>query len=117
MSAKPTKNSLSTTVFQEDSRFKGSLKFTNPLLILGEFEGEISGGSYLEIGPTAKVQSRLEAEHIVIYGQVEGNVIASDKVELREGARLTGNIRAPRMEMEEGVLFDGQCEMRAPVAS
>lgn len=100
------------TVFEADSKFRGDLIFEKPLLILGRFEGSIKGGSYLEIGPSAYVESHIEADYIVLEGQVVGNLIAREKVELKEGSKLTGNIRSPKVEMEEGVVFDGQCEMK-----
>ena len=100
------------TVFQHGSHFVGQLKFSKPLKILGSFEGEMSGSDQLEIGPQAKIKAHIEAAYVTVYGNVAGNITASEKVELKQGATLTGNIRSPKLEIDEGVIFDGQCEMK-----
>lgn len=107
-----TKKVSDFTVFQADSRFRGILKFGRPLQILGKFDGEIYGKALLEVGSSAEITADIECEHVVIYGKVTGNVAASEKVELRQGARLTGNIRSPKLEIDDGVVFEGQCEMQ-----
>ncbi|MCX7633141.1 MAG: polymer-forming cytoskeletal protein [Turneriella sp.] len=100
------------TLFATGSAFKGILQFKNALRIMGKFEGEITGGEYLEIGPQAKVTAHITVAYVVVYGHVTGNIVASEKVELREGATLIGNIRSPKLEVDDGVVFEGQCEMK-----
>lgn len=100
------------TVFQADSHFNGILNFTRPLRILGKYTGEINGKGALEIGPTGKVEAHITATEIIILGHVTGNIAASQRVELRNGATLIGNIRSPSLEIDDGVIFEGQCEMK-----
>lgn len=100
------------TTFAQGSHFKGILRFAKPLRILGKFEGEIQGSEMLEIGSQARVTAHIDAAYVVIYGHVTGNVVASEKVELRQGATLIGNIRCPKLEVDDGVIFEGQCEMK-----
>ena len=99
-------------VFQKNSSFRGVLNFKEPLLIEGQFEGEISGEDYLEIGQSAQVKAHIVGSHIAVYGLVEGNIYAKDKVELKSGATVIGKIRTPNFEVEDGVVFEGSCEMK-----
>ncbi len=112
MAAKEPRRRGDATTFAQGSAFKGILKFGKPLKILGKFEGEIKGSDMLEIGAQAKVQAHIEATYVVIFGHVTGNVVASEKVELKQGATLVGNIRSPKLEIDDGVIFEGQCEMK-----
>ncbi len=112
MAAKDSRKRGESTTFAPGSRFKGILKFERALKLMGTFEGELHGGEMLEVTAQAKVTAHIEAEHVVIYGHVVGNVVASEKVELRQGATLIGNIRSPKLEIDDGVIFEGQCEMK-----
>ena len=100
------------TTFQEKSKFRGVLEFSKPLRMLGKFEGEIYGKNLLEIGPNAEIEAHIDTTHLVVYGKVKGNVHASQRVELRHGASLIGNIKTPNLEVDDGVVFEGQCEMQ-----
>ncbi|HRP70638.1 MAG TPA: polymer-forming cytoskeletal protein [Turneriella sp.] len=113
MATRDPKRRQDATVFAQGSAFKGTLEFAKPLRILGGYEGEIKGSEYLEIGPEAKVNAHIDAAYVVIYGQVTGNVVATEKVELKEGAKLVGNIRSPKLEVDDGVIFEGLCEMKS----
>ncbi|MBV6493218.1 MAG: hypothetical protein LDLANPLL_01234 [Turneriella sp.] len=112
MAAKEPKRRSDTTLFAKGANFKGILEFKSPLRVMGNYEGEIKGTEYLEIGPEAKITAHIDATYVVVYGQVTGNVVASEKVELKEGAKLIGNIRSPKLEIDDGVIFEGQCEMK-----
>ena len=113
MAAKKGKKSEETyVVFQEDSYFKGVLKFKMPLNIKGRFYGDIEGESVLLISRNSVVEANLNIKHLILEGKLTGNVVASDKVELRQGSSLTGNIKTLKLEISEGVVFDGQCEMQ-----
>ena len=54
---------------------------------------------------------------IVVRGEVVGNVTATARVELKAGARVTGDIVAPVIVVEEGAVFDGRCRMATPEAA
>lgn len=112
MAAREPRRRGDATTFAHGSSFKGILEFSRPLKILGNYEGEIKGTDALEIGAQAKINAHIEAAYVVVYGHVTGNVVASEKVELKQGAKLIGNIRTPKLEIDDGVIFEGQCEMK-----
>lgn len=93
------------------SRVSGQLLFQGPARIDGSVEGEIQCLGTLTIGDGADIRARISSEVLVIRGKVEGNVSASERVELVAPGRLVGNISAPRLTITEGVVFEGDCSM------
>lgn len=93
------------------SRVTGHLTFQGSARIEGSVDGEIHCHGTLTIGERAEVRAKISGDIVVIRGKVEGNVLATDKVELVAPARLLGNIDAPRVIITEGVVFDGDCSM------
>ncbi len=112
----PKKDKLNSkvdfTVFSDKSDFNGFLEYKKPLRICGKFEGEINGSALLLIEKGANVKAHIDVPYLIVYGNITGNIIASEKVELREGSHVTGNIRTPNLEVADGVVFEGQCEMK-----
>lgn len=72
----------------------------------------MNGEDYLEIGPSAKIKAHITGVHVVVYGTVEGNIYAKDKIELKTGSTVIGKVRTPNFEVEDGVVFEGSCEMK-----
>jgi cytoskeletal protein CcmA (bactofilin family) len=93
------------------SHVSGKVVLSGPGHIEGRVEGEISAQGTLVIGDGAVVNAQVTGETIVIHGQVTGDVTARQKLELRRGCRVSGNISAPRLVVEEGAAFEGQCTM------
>jgi cytoskeletal protein CcmA (bactofilin family) len=65
----------------------------------------------LTIGPSASVAADLTAKDVLIMGQVQGNVIASGRVELRAGCTMNGDIRALRLAIEDNAVFRGKVDL------
>ncbi|MGH7769770.1 MAG: bactofilin family protein [Candidatus Binatia bacterium] len=93
------------------SRVTGQMTFHGTTRIDGSVDGEILCHGKLTIGEGAEIRAKVSGEVVVIRGQVEGNITAREKVELGAPARLLGNIDAPRLVVEEGVVIDGRCAM------
>ena len=93
------------------SRVSGQLTFQGPARIDGSVEGEIQCHGKLTIGEGAEVRAKVSGQSVIIRGRVEGNVTATEKIELFAPARLYGNISTPRLIITEGVVFDGDCSM------
>lgn len=93
------------------SQVSGQLTFRGPAKIDGTVEGEILCHGSLTIGEEAEVRAKISAPVVIIYGKVEGDVAAKERVELGAPARLFGNIDAPRLTIREGAVFDGYCSM------
>jgi len=93
------------------SRVTGQLSFQGPARIDGIVDGEVNCQGTLTIGEGAEVKAKITGQVVVIRGKVEGNVTAKERIELLAPARLIGNIEAPRLIINEGVVFDGDCSM------
>lgn len=102
-----------TTFIDEGSKIEGKYTFTGTgtLLLNGEFQGEVVTTGALIVGEKAIVKATIRAASVVIIGEVVGNVQASGRVELKGTARVFGDLEAPVVVIEEGVLFRGQCRM------
>src|SRR2546427_354695 len=77
----------------------------------GRVTGEIPSNDTLIIGEKGVVSATIRAGIVLVSGEVVGNIIASERVELRGTARVFGDVEAPVIVVEEGVLFEGHCRM------
>lgn len=114
MAAKKEKtvSKINYTTFHKKLSMNGILEFSNPLKISGDFEGSIKGSDILCVDAGAKINAHIEAPQVIVFGSVTGNIMAAEKVELHTGSTVIGNIRTPNLEIEDGVVFEGQCEMK-----
>ncbi len=106
----PRTNDLSAFI-DEASEIDGKYTFSGTVMLNGKFKGEISSNDTLIIGEKAVVKASIRAGVILISGEVVGNVLGTERVELRGTARVFGDVEAPVVVVEEGVLFEGQCRM------
>lgn len=91
---------------------RGEVKGSEDLVIDGRVEGTVSlSESRLTIGPNANVAADLSAKDILILGRVEGQVVASGRVELRAGCTVEGDIRALRLAVEDNAVFRGKVDL------
>jgi cytoskeletal protein CcmA (bactofilin family) len=95
----------------KDTEFEGKLSFTGAVRMDCRFKGEILSGGTLIVGESAVIESDVRVSHMVISGEVRGNIEA-DRVEIRAPGKVIGNIRSPVLVIEEGVIFDGSCQMQ-----
>ncbi len=94
-----------------DSSLEGMLTFSGQARLDGRFKGQINGTGDLIVGPAAKVEADIQCASVVISGEVVGQVKASQRLELRSPGQLKGDISAPLVVMDEGVLYEGHCSM------
>lgn len=93
------------------SEFEGKLTFEGQVRIDGKFTGQIQTKDTLVIGDGARVQAEINAGTVVINGTVEGNIRATHLIEIHQPARVKGNLEAPALSMDRGVIFDGSVKM------
>jgi cytoskeletal protein CcmA (bactofilin family) len=95
------------TLLGKGSEFEGKLTFEGQVRIDGKFNGQIHTKDVLVIGDGARVQAEINAGTVIINGTVEGNVRASQLVELHAPARVKGSVETPALTMDRGVIFEG----------
>lgn len=99
------------TIIGADANFKGDLSFDSAAKVLGKFEGSINSKGKIQVADGADCKATVKAKEISVEGHVEGNVEASDRVELRPKGVITGDITAARMTMADGASIDGHCRI------
>ena len=96
-------------------KISGQIFSKEDLYVDGDVEGTIELQEHrLTIGPNGKVRSNLTAHEVVILGNVQGNVDASEKLEVRKDARLVGDIKTARIVIEDGAYFKGSIDIVKP---
>lgn len=101
------------TIIGPDANFKGDLSFDSAAKILGKFEGSISSKGKIHIADGAECKAQVSAKEVAVEGHINGNVEASDRVDLRPKGVITGDITAARMTMADGASLDGHCRIGA----
>lgn len=94
------------------THFEGRLVFEGRVRVEGSFKGEIRGGEVLVLGEGAYVDGDiLVGTCIVNGGEVLGNIRAREAIELYATSKVTGQLHAPAIFIDRGVVFDGTCRM------
>src|SRR5207253_9615634 len=92
---------------------KGELNGSEDLTIEGQVEGTIQLRDHvLTIGPNGKIKAQIFAKSVIVLGEVNGNVTASEKVDIRDKGSVDGDIISPRMAIAEGAHFRGSVDMQ-----
>jgi cytoskeletal protein CcmA (bactofilin family) len=93
----------------------GQIFSREDLYVDGDVEGTIEALEHkLTIGPNGTVQAAVKAREVVVLGTIKGNVDATEKIEIRKDAKLTGDIRTARIIIEDGAYFKGSIDIVKP---
>ena len=91
---------------------KGELNGSEDLTIEGQIEGTIDlRDNVLTIGPNGKIKAQVFAKSVVVLGTVAGNITASEKIDIRDGGSVEGDLVSPRVGISEGAHFRGSVDM------
>lgn len=97
---------------------KGELNGSEDLTIEGHVEGKIELKDHvLTIGPNGKIKAQVLAKSVIVLGEVNGNVTATEKVDIRDGGSVDGDIISPRVAIAEGAHFRGTVDMQRKTGS
>jgi cytoskeletal protein CcmA (bactofilin family) len=97
---------------------KGELSGSEDLTIEGQVEGKIElKDNVLTIGPNGRIKAHVFAKALVVQGEVNGNVSATEKVEIRDGGSVDGDIVSPRVAIADGAHFRGSVDMQRKSAA
>lgn len=106
-------NQEENKVVEISAQMQGSLIFKDAisLKINGEFSGSLETKGTLSIGNRADITANIDGENIIIAGRVNGDIRAQKMLTLMPTAVLKGNITTPKLNIVEGALFQGKCQM------
>ncbi|MBK1815822.1 polymer-forming cytoskeletal protein [Luteolibacter yonseiensis] len=93
---------------------KGTVKFTNDLVVDGKIEGEIQSDGNLTVGENARIKAEIKTATVIVYGKVHGNLTATDRIELKASAEVVGDIKAKTLSIEAGAIFVGKSTVGTP---
>ena len=100
-----------TSIIAQGCKFDGKVEVRGTLRIEGEFKGNIGVPESLVIGKTGVVHANCKVKNAIIGGQLFGNIVAENKIELQSGSHVEGDIKTKRLVIDEGVFFEGNCSM------
>ena len=96
---------------------KGELNGSEDLTIEGHVEGKIELKDHvLTIGPNGRIKAQVLAKSVIVLGEVNGNVTATEKVDIRDAGSVDGDIVSPRVAIAEGAHFRGTVDMQRKTA-
>ncbi len=95
-----------------DAEVSGRLSFTTATRIEGRLRGELRSVDLLVVGPEAHVQATVQAQVLVVLGEIQGDVTCTERIEIRQGGSVLGDITTRGLVIEEGGRFEGTCRMR-----
>src|SRR6478735_12486177 len=95
------------TLLGKGSEFEGKLTFEGQVRIDGKFSGQIFTKDTLVIGDGARVNAEINAGTVIVNGVVEGNIRATQLIELHNPGRVKGNMETPALSIDKGVMFEG----------
>ena len=105
------KGSDLSAYIDEASEIEGKYTFGGTVMMNGKLTGEVWSDDTLIIGEKGVVNASIRAGIVLVSGEVRGNILGTERVELRGTARVYGDVEAPVVVVEEGVLFEGHCRM------
>jgi cytoskeletal protein CcmA (bactofilin family) len=95
------------------THIKGEIAGDEDVVVEGIVEGHVRITRDLRVSTGGTVRAIVEAQSVIVSGEVVGDCTATQRVEIQATGRLTGNIRAPRIVIAEGALFKGTSDMSA----
>jgi cytoskeletal protein CcmA (bactofilin family) len=99
-------------------RVKGDVEGDEDTVIEGRVEGRVTlKNHHLTVGANGEVQGEVSGKQVTVVGRVTGNVVASERVEVRETGQIQGDVISPRLLVTEGALINGAITMKAAGAA
>jgi cytoskeletal protein CcmA (bactofilin family) len=95
----------------EGTEFNGELRFRDTFRIDGRLKGRIVSDNTLIVGESGQVEAEIDCGVVSIRGTVAGRVQGRQRIEVLAGARVQATLVSPRLVIEEGAFFQGECDM------
>jgi cytoskeletal protein CcmA (bactofilin family) len=101
-------------IIGETMRIKGDVYSKEELQIDGEVQGKLESESRLTVGPKGKADANIKAAEVIVIGTIKGNVEAVQRIVLRKGANLVGDVKTAGIVIEDGAYFKGGIDIARP---
>jgi cytoskeletal protein CcmA (bactofilin family) len=104
------------TLISTSTVVEGKIRTDGSIRIDGTLIGDVAAKASVAVGLTGSVEGTVEARNVSLSGKVDGSVTALEKLVLEKKSVVKGDIRAARLVVDEGAIFDGTCAMPQPAA-
>ena len=104
-------DSFVNSIIGEGTTLRGEFHLNGLLRIDGIFYGKVKTNGKVLVGKNGVAECTIISGTVVIGGKVKGDILATERITLLSTGELIGNIKTPRLVIEEGVVFDGTCEI------
>lgn len=102
------------TVIGSTITITGSFTCDEDVSVEGTIQGEVQTTADITVEPGGSLEAEVSVRSIDVRGAIVGNINASDRIELHPGANVTGDLRAPRVVLNDGAKFKGNVDMDVP---
>ena len=103
---------MADTIIGSNITIEGDISGNDPLIIEGIVRGTVNVKSVVTVTQDGHIEADVDSQSIEIAGTVEGNVTAADKIDIKAGGRLVGDVKAPRVLIADGAAFKGNINMQ-----
>lgn len=102
---------MANTVIGSTIVIDGEINGDEDLTIRGTVKGRISTTAHLVVESSGTVEADIATRHVEVSGNVTGNIVATERVELKSEGRMVGDVKAPRILIADGAIFKGSVDM------
>lgn len=107
-----------STFLGSGARVEGLLDFEGTVRLDGKVDGKISGkNGTLIVGESALIKADISVGKAIVMGEIQGSILAGEKIELYPPGKIAGDIEAPVITIEAGAVLNGQCVMKREPAT
>lgn len=100
------------TIIGKGTVINGDMKVQSSLRVDGLVKGNVSATETVVVGKEGEVRGKIEAKHVMLAGKIKGHIVATGKVYFEAKASVIGDVKAARLVVDEGAVFDGKCVMQ-----
>lgn len=100
-----------TSLLSKEVKIEGDIQGNEDLQVDGQFKGSVKIEGDIFVGPTGIIEADVEADNVVVQGQITGNVLARKQLQIQSSGKLLGDCMAQTIDIKEGALFEGRSKM------
>ena len=100
-----------TSLLSKEVKIEGDIQGNEDLQVDGQLKGSVKLAGDIFVGPTGTIEADVEAENVVVQGQITGNVLARKQLQIQSSGKLLGDCIAQTIDIKEGALFEGRSKM------
>jgi cytoskeletal protein CcmA (bactofilin family) len=100
-----------TSLLSREVKIEGDIQGNEDLQVDGQLKGSVKLAGDIFVGPTGIIEADVEAENVVVQGQIIGNVLARKQLQIQSSGKLLGDCIAQTIDIKEGALFEGRSKM------